>query len=198
MLMHPCVYSINTHSGLTKCHTLCQREGQMDVCAMSPTSRGLCSGGEGRHREALSTRPEAGPCQGPEKITALNQTLLLPSRSSPSRGRGKYSNKWLWRWRSVCFPNLKDFWFSCILMKNPSGGWKPLIGISVTGRYYLKVPLSVFHVKESHAEDELPKCEEQPCALELRAGIRCVVWWCHGDYGLSKTVQAVPSCMTRG
>lgn len=70
MLMHPCVDSINTHSGLTKCHTLCQREGQMDVCAMSPTSRGLCSGGEGRHREALSARPEAGPCQGPEKITA--------------------------------------------------------------------------------------------------------------------------------
>lgn len=42
MLMKPCVYSINTHSGLTKCQTLRWMEGQMDECSMSLTSRGSC------------------------------------------------------------------------------------------------------------------------------------------------------------
>lgn len=46
-------------------------EGGTDGCVCHvPDLKGLVQFWGGRHREALSTRPEAGPCQGPEKITA--------------------------------------------------------------------------------------------------------------------------------
>lgn len=113
-------------------------EGGTDGCVCHvPDLKGLVQWWGGQAHRGTVHQTWGWPLSRPREDNSMNQTLLLPTRSSPSRGRGKYSNKWLWRWRNVCFPNLKDFWFSCILTKNPSGGWKPLIGISVTGRYYL-------------------------------------------------------------
>lgn len=102
MPMHSCIYSINTHSGLIKCQIQCEMKGHMAAWAMFLTSGGSYRDGDdrtetGTEERHLSARGGPGHCPKCREDKSMIQTLLLPTRSSQSTGRGKYINKFSWR-----------------------------------------------------------------------------------------------------